>query len=162
MKTFTEHINEETETIKQFLKTQNNIEIKEIKNEGYSRYDFDFISGTTGNPFKIYGVCEAKTRNSNSNDYGDTGVLIELDKLNSICKEVTSKKEENINGDYRPYYLSKYNDVTYLFNLEKCQLGNIIFKRCPKTSSIDGNTEWIDKACFLLNPKDAIIKIYND
>lgn len=168
MNTFQQHINTEGKTIYSFIDGEPTIRLEEIKNDSYSRYDFEFISGSTvpridgnGNRFKysLNGICEVKTRNSSITDYDTDGILIELNKLTAVIHQTTLKQAENINLTYLPFYLSKYNDVTYLFNLMECDLGKIEFIRCPKTSSSNGNNEYIDKACVLLSPSDSIITI---
>ncbi|KQC33411.1 hypothetical protein AAU57_08850 [Nonlabens sp. YIK11] len=168
MNTFQQHINAEGTTIYSFIEGQPSINLKEIQNDSYSRYDFEFVSGSTvpkinsdGTRFKylLNGLCEVKTRNSNIIDYQSEGILIELNKLTAVIRETTIKQAENINLIYQPFYLSKYNDVTYLFNLMDCDLGRIQIIRCPKTSSSNGNNEYVNKACVLLSPDDAIITI---
>ena len=167
MNTFNQHINTEGITIQNFMDIQNDMKIEEIKNESYSRYDFEFISGTTvekpdgtiGLRNTINGLCEVKTRNSNITDYQSKGILIELNKMAAVIHQTTIKQEEYCNLNYQPFYLTKYNDVTYLFNLLKCEIGNIELIRCPKSSSSNGNNEYIDKGCVLLKPSDAVLTI---
>jgi|GEM_PF-6074596 len=159
--TFEEHINTETETIEFFDLINEEITITEIKNEGFSRYDFEFSSGTTKSPLTKKGICEVKTRTKSKSNYGD-GILIELDKLNSLFQILKQKKRENINDTTGAYYLSKFEDKTYLFDLGDCKFGNIHFISCPVSSSENGSSEWVYKPCFLLKEADAIMTIYED
>lgn len=160
MKTFEQHINLEQETIINFCSTQEEIEINDIINDGFSTHDFTFTSGTTSNPFKISGYCEAKTRSITSTYY-DGGVLLELNKFNSVMTTIGQErsKPERINDTIKGYYLIKYKDFTYLFDLEQVELGNIKVILCPKSSSSNGNNEYHYKPVFFLNPIDAIVTI---
>ena len=162
MKTFKEHINTEQNTIINFVESQENIEIDEILNDSYSTHDFTFISGNTHTPFKIHGICEAKTRTITDNFYKG-GVLLQLNKFNNVISTVSYErsKQERINDNIKGFYLIKYINVTYLFDLEKIDLGKIQVVICPKSSSSDGNNEYHYKPVLYLNPADAIVTIIN-
>lgn len=159
--TFEEHINAETKTIEEFSILNPEIIIDEIKNESFSRYDFEFTSGSTSSAITKKGICEVKTRTKCKENYG-SGVLIELDKLNALMKILQDRRTENINDNTGAYYLSKFQDITYLFDVQDCQFGQIHFIICPVSSSTDGSSEWVHKPCFLLNERDAILTIYED
>lgn len=155
---FKQYINRETKTIEELSDKNEDITLQRIKNEGFSPYDCIFTSASTENQwYKLYGICEAKTRNIESDHYGE-GVLLEVAKFNAIITEVCKFKNnfKNINKTIKPYYLIKYLDVTYLFDLEQVNFGPILFKRLPKTTSTDGVGGYTTRAIWLLDPKDAI------
>ncbi|MDP2686454.1 MAG: hypothetical protein Q8O62_04480 [Aequorivita sp.] len=157
---FKQHINIESVTIEDFINSQNEINVTELKNDSFSTYDFEFTSGSTNNQFPQKGITEVKTRKYSSTKF-EGGILLEIKKLANIMDVVTFKRKKNINDNWRGYYLVKYTDVTFLFELDSVQLGNIKMILCPESSSKDGSKEWVYKACFLLNPDDAIIRIEN-
>ncbi len=163
MKTFQENINNETETIHQFINSNKNIRLINIHNEGFSRYDFSFytIKKQNNTILKQYGVCEAKTRNISSNKYKEEGALLELDKVTALALKIAELKnnKENKNRIIKPYFLCKFTDVILLFDLTNLDLGKIHYKRCPKQSSLDGDNKYIYKPVLMFNKKVAIHQI---
>lgn len=157
---FKQHINIESQTIEDFIYSQEEIEITDLKNDSFSIYDFEFSSGATNCYFPQKGIAEAKTRKYSSTSYGE-GILLEIKKLANIMDVVSKKKKENINDNWKGYYLVKFTDVTFLFELDSVPLGKIEMILCPVSSSSDGRKEWVHKACVLLNPNDAILSIKN-
>lgn len=155
--TFQDHINKESLTISNFITTQQEIKITNMKNDSFSTYDFEIQSGSTEDSY-IKGVVEAKTRKYSSTKYSG-GILLEVKKLSNILSEVSIKKKSHRNEWWKGFYLVKYTDVTYLFDLESVNISTIQFKLCPVSSSSNGSTEWIDKPVVLLNPNDAVITI---
>jgi len=159
---FEEHINKEGFTIKEFIDLNESISIKTIVNESYSRYDFVFYSAGTYNGYfipQVEGITEVKTRSYDSDEfYG--GVLIELDKITAILSEVARLKSDvnNVNKIIKGFYLVKYTDKTFLFDLEKVNLGLIEFKKCPKHTASNGYNGWISKPVIMLDPEESVIK----
>ncbi|WP_067151064.1 hypothetical protein [Pseudotamlana agarivorans] len=154
---FNDYINKETETITGFCQTNKEIEIEKIYNEGFSKFDFTFISGNTNTPFKINGICEVKTRNVTS-DYYAGGCLIQLDKYKSLI-DIVSKcknKEKNINKDIRAFYLVRYTDKDLLFDLNHTKMDAIKFENCPKHTASNGNNTYEFKPVFYIDPQQAI------
>ncbi|MFI8379609.1 hypothetical protein [Leeuwenhoekiella sp. NPDC079379] len=156
-KTFAQHINLESFTINEFFSNQPQIQLTEILNESYSRYDFEFLSGNTSSPIKKTGLVEVKTRQKNYYDFGDSGVLIELDKYNALFKECQSRKMKNINLQIQPFYLVRYPDVEFLFDLSQVEVNKPWWISCPVSSSSNGYNGYIDKACFFLPSSGATI-----
>ncbi|WP_339875227.1 hypothetical protein [Olleya marilimosa] len=155
---FQQHINKETATINNFFNTQEEITVSKLHNEGFNCYDAIITSASTTNPSKLYGIVEAKTRGINHDTY-DGGVLLQLDKLNSVKQALNNAKNkpENINKTLKAFYLVQYNDYTYLFDLDNVNYGKLQSKKLPKNTASDGSSEWIFKDIFLLQPSDALI-----
>lgn len=158
---FQQFINIEEVTIKEFIKSSPALSINEIKNESFSTFDFTFFSAGTHNGHYtpiIDGIAEAKTRRYSSEKY-PTGALIELNKLTSIAIEVSKQKTEisNINKTIKGYYLMKYTDKTFLFDLETIDLGQIKFEKLPKRTANSRNIEWIYKAVIIIPYEKAIL-----
>ncbi|WP_418513703.1 hypothetical protein [Corallibacter sp.] len=156
---FHHFFNKEEETIKEFERFNQDVTIDEIKNEGFNRYDCNFTSGYTQNGLKRYvnGLCEVKTRQCSFEKYKRGGILIELDKLNAImgCVAKEKNKEENMNKTIKGFYLSKYNDQSFLFDLESVNLQNIHYTVMPKVTATN-EKEYVHKAVIYLNHKEAI------
>jgi hypothetical protein len=157
---FEQHINKETATINNFFKTQQDIKVNKLNNEGYSVYDAVITSASTTTSDVIYGIVEAKTRGINHDTY-QGGVLLQLDKLNSVKQALNKAKSEPKNGNktLKAYYLVQYQDYTYLFDLDNVDYGKLQSKLLPKSTASDGSTQWIYKDIFLIDVKDAIITI---
>ncbi len=155
---FKEHKNLEEITINDFINSQELISLEELKNQSFATYDFSFSSGATNNYFPIMGAAEAKTRKYSSTKY-DGGVLLEVKKLSAVLTQVGINKKKNINENWKGFYLVKYTDRTFFFDLEQVNLKKIEMKLCPVSSSTDGSNEWIYKACVMLDPKEALIRI---
>lgn len=155
---FNQHINKETTTINNFFTSQSEITINKLLNEGFNCYDAVITSASTTSSHKLYGIVEAKTRDIN-HDTHQGGVLIQLDKLNSVKQALNEAKslEKNLNKTLKAYYLVKYNDFTFLFDLESVKYGKLYSKLLPKHTANDGSDDWIYKDVFLLQPEQAII-----
>lgn len=157
---FNEHITKEALTITNFCTGQQEIKLNKLNNEGFSCYDAVITSASTITNDVIYGMLEAKTRHIDSDTY-DGGILLQLDKLASI-KAVLNKAQtdpKNINKRLKAFYLTRYNDYTYLFDLDTVNYGKLITKLLPKNTASDGSTEWIYKDVFLLQPSDAVVTV---
>lgn len=157
---FKDYINSEAVTIMQFIDKQNNIKLNELKNESFSVYDFTFISAGTPSEYftpQIEGICEAKTRNYKSTDF-PSGCLIQLDKLTNVMKAVAKEKDifSNINKTIKGFYLSKYKDRTFLFDLESITFGQIKYMKLPKYTA-GSNTDWIYKPVLVIPYEDSIL-----
>ena len=158
---FDKLINLEAQTIKEFNEKQTEVTITKLLNDSYSHYDFEFTSGGTkdyGYLDQITGICEAKTRSYSSTKYNG-GILIELAKFSNVLTCVASEKDVffNINKTIKGFYLVKYTDKTFLFDLETLDTSNIIFKKCPKHTASDGFNGYITKAILLIPPEAAIL-----
>lgn len=157
MNTFEQNINKETKTIEEFINSNKNINLINIQNEGYTRYDFSF------NIKDKYGICEVKTRTITSYKYKGEGVMLELDKVTALALKIgelknnSKTKHLNINS----YFLCKFTDVTLLFDLNNIDLGKVKYKWCPKTSSSDGNNKYVYKPVLMFNQDDAVYRINN-
>ena len=163
MKTFQEHINKEEGTIKEFVANVPNMEIRNIMNEGYCRYDFSFKMTHPTIPNKLMnGLCEVKTRTIASDKY-EGGAMLELDKVTSIAMKVAEIKNDPRYShiDLRVFFLCKYTDKTLLWDLSKVNLGNIKMVNCPKSSSFDGSREYMIKPVLNFALEDATIVIDN-
>lgn len=158
---FTDYINIEEETINEFINQQPKIELNLLMNESFSVYDFTFVSAGTHNGLYtpiLDGVCEAKTRNEASTSYPE-GALLELTKLTGVCQEISKAKDEflNLNKTIKGFYLVKYTDRTFLFDLDTLDLGQIEYRKLPKTTAKSRNMEWITKAIIIIPYEKAIL-----
>lgn len=160
---FNDYIHNEQKTITEFINSSSNLVIRDIYNQSYSKFDFDFISAGTPNQYftpEIEGVCEVKTRQYQSNKY-PSGTLLELDKLQGITEEVARRKSDhsNINKNIKGYYLVSYTDIAFLFDLETIEVENIQFIKLPKTTASNGRKEYVFKAVLII-PFDKSIYSY--
>ncbi|WP_048330994.1 hypothetical protein [Bizionia psychrotolerans] len=157
---FNEHINAEVKTINEFIIQNEPITINKVYNESFSTFDFTFFSAYTISDYTytVDGVCEAKTRKNNSTDYPE-GALMELHKFSEIANEVARLKDEflNINRTIKGFYLIKYIDKTFLYDIESLNPTNLRFDKLPKSSSSDGNSGWVVKPYLILPYSDAIL-----
>lgn len=157
---FEQHINKELTTMNNFFNTQEDITIKKTLNEGFNVFDAIIYSASSTDSAHLYGIVEAKTRDINHDTYTG-GVLLQLDKLNSImnalCK--AKNKPKNLHKTLKAYYLVQYNDYTFMFDLENTNFGKVQTRLMPKHTATDGNRTMINKSIYLLQPEDAIIKI---
>jgi len=158
---FKEYINTEATTINDFIIQNEPISLNELKNDSFSTYDFTFFSAGTPNEFYtpvVDGVCEVKTRSYNSSDY-PTGALMELHKFSEIANEVARLKDEhiNINKTIKGFYLIKYIDRTFLYDIQLLNPTNLIFQKLPKSTASDGKKDWVMKPLLILPYEDAIL-----
>lgn len=150
------YIKKEEITIKKFIESQPQITLNEIMNEGYSKFDFIFTSASTTSSLYAKGLCEAKTRDITSTKFAG-GVIMELTKFTSLMTHLSDYKDNYPYEMWKAFYLMKYKDVTYLFDLEQVDLGSVIFKSAPKTTFNSGG--YIQKPFILLNKSQAILTI---
>lgn len=165
MSTFKGYINTELETINEFDSKIEPIKVYKIINDGYSPYDCMFVSAGTFNGYykeNLYGVCEVKTRDVSSITYLE-GPMIEIQKLFSICEKVSQFRDElkHINKTINGFYLVKYTDKTYLFNLDRVNLGQVQYEKCPKNTAKNGNNNYKTKPVLYLKYEDAVL-VYNN
>lgn len=161
MSTFKEYINTEAKTILEFGELNQPIRVYSIINDGFSPYDCLFVSAGTHNGYYIpkhYGVCEAKTRDVSSELYPE-GAMLELKKLTGIVEKVSELKNEDkhINKTISAFYLVKYTDKTYLFNLDTVSLGHLNYVKCPKNTAKNGNNNFVTKPVFYLPYSEAVL-----
>lgn len=136
---FNQHINKETETIKEFeLITSDNIKVRKIMNESFSSYDFIF----TYKEDYIY-FTEVKTRSVRHDDYPDT--ILEEMKVDNIYKLIKeANKIKKVLAEIRPGFLVRFTDSMYFFDLVRTPTTTSI-KKCPKHTASDGNNYYVDK-----------------
>ncbi len=158
METFKNYINRETNTIIEFIDGEDTIRLGKLQNEGYSVYDCSIISGCTlpsGRVMETQGIVEVKTRNVNSDEYED--VALELSKVTSMSKKLCELKDKHPNMVINQYFLCRFLDKTYLWDISDVNLGKIKYKKCPKQTGIDGNNGYIYKPLVMFQYEDAII-----
>jgi len=160
---FKNYINTEEATIAEFVAIHKPITLNGLMNESFSKFDFTFYSAGTPNQYytpQVDGVCEVKTRNFNSTNFPE-GTIIELDKLQGVLKEVSKQKSEfeNINKTIKGFYLTKYLDKTFLFDLESIDFGQIEYMKLPKATASNGNNGYHTKAVFII-PYDKAVLSY--
>ena len=148
MKTFNEHINKELNTIQEFTgATSDSTTLRKVMNEGYSTYDFTFLSGGT------VCIAEVKTRDCNSSTYPDT--VLELFKVNNMFSNVCEFKDKHSYMDFKPVFLVKFNDGLFLIDMSTVAT-TMSIKACPKHTASNGNNEYVNKTLVHYKLADAI------
>lgn len=148
MKTFNGHINKELETIKEFSGASSGTTvIRKIINEGYSTYDFTFLSAGT------ICVAEVKTRDCDSSTYPDT--VLELFKVNNMFNKVCEFKDQHPYMNFKAVFLVKFNDGLFLIDMTTA-VTTMTIKPCPKHTASNGNNEYINKTLVHYKLADAI------
>lgn len=153
MSTFKEHINKEEQTIQEFNEaTGDNIKVLKIMNNGFSTYDFTFDISE-----KLIYLTEVKTRTCSSTQYPDT--ILELSKVNrmkvKVQEAIAYAVKKKLTRTIRPGFLVKFTDGLFFFDLHTTNYTTST-KRCPKTSSSDGNNQFTNKKLQHYKIKDAI------
>tara|TARA_R110000772_G_scaffold12439_3_gene37984 strand:- start:436 stop:906 length:471 start_codon:yes stop_codon:yes gene_type:complete len=153
LNTFKHHINKEEKTIQEFNEaTKDNIKVLKIMNNSFSTYDFTFEISE-----KLIYLTEVKTRTCSSTQYPDT--ILELGKLNrmkiKVQEAIMYAKKKNLSRTIRPGFLVKFTDGLYFFDLHTVN-HTTSTKKCPKTSSSDGNNAYVDKTLVHFKIKDAL------
>lgn len=150
-KTFGEHKKREIEMITKWSDF-NKIKIRSYTEE-FQCYDFTFEFEKYG----TIGICEAKIRNKNFEDYKERGVIIEMQKLFNVMKETGLLQSKYLNFHFQPYYLHIYKDKTFLFNLNELKYPIIETKNLPKYEAKYMSNQYEFKPILYLNEKDSIL-----